>query len=63
MIMAGENRRTWREASASITLFITNPTWCDPGVNAGLRVERPAINRLNHETVKQEFLSQSGPLL
>jgi hypothetical protein len=34
----------------SATLFTTNPTWTDPGLNPGFRGERPATNRLSHGT-------------
>jgi hypothetical protein len=34
----------------SATLSTTNPTWTDPGSNPGLRGERPATNRLSHDT-------------
>jgi hypothetical protein len=51
MILTGENRRTRRKTCPSATLSATNPTWIDPGVNPGLRGERPATNDLNHGTV------------
>jgi hypothetical protein len=40
----------------SATLSTTNPTWIDPGVNLGLRGERPATNRLSHGTAQTELL-------
>jgi hypothetical protein len=50
MILTEENRRTQRNICPSATLSTTNPTWNDPGVNPGLRGERPATNRLSHGT-------------
>jgi hypothetical protein len=52
MILTGENRRTRRKTCPSATLSTTNPTWIDPGVNPGLRGERPAANDLSHGTTK-----------
>jgi hypothetical protein len=46
MKLTGENRSTWRKTCPSATLSTTNPTWTDPG----LRGERPATNRLSHDT-------------
>jgi hypothetical protein len=40
---SGENCR-------SATLSTTNPTWTEPGLNPGLRGERPATNRVSHGT-------------
>jgi hypothetical protein len=34
----------------SATFSTTNPRWIDPGANPGLRGERPATNRLSHDT-------------
>jgi hypothetical protein len=34
--IVGENRRTWRKTCPSATVFATNPTWIDPGVNLSL---------------------------
>ena len=47
MKLTGENRSSRRETCPSATLSTTNPTCTDPGSNPGLRVERPATNRLN----------------
>jgi hypothetical protein len=49
-VLTGENRRTRRKSCPSATLSSTNPTWIDPGANAGLRGERPATNDLSHGT-------------
>jgi hypothetical protein len=48
MILRGEHGKTRRKTCPSATLSTTNPTWIDPGENPGLRVERPATNRLSH---------------
>jgi hypothetical protein len=48
--LTGENRSTQRKTCPSVTLFNTNPTWTDPGLNPGLRGERSATDRLNHGT-------------
>jgi hypothetical protein len=37
------------------------PTWTDPGVNPVLRGERPAINRLSHDTVLHESTVKMEP--
>jgi hypothetical protein len=50
MKLTGENRSTRRKYCLSATLFTTNPTWTDPGSNPSLRGERPATNRLSHDT-------------
>jgi hypothetical protein len=42
----------------SATLSTTNLTWTDPGSNPGLRVERPATNRLSHGTATLMCKSQ-----
>ena len=34
----------------SATLSTKNPTWTDPGLNPGLRGERPATNHVSHGT-------------
>jgi hypothetical protein len=44
MKLTGENRSTRGETYPSATLCTTNPTWTDPGLNPGLRGERPATN-------------------
>jgi hypothetical protein len=50
MKLTGENRSTRGKSCRSATLSTTNPTWTDPGLNPGLRGERPATNRLSHGT-------------
>jgi hypothetical protein len=50
IILTGENRRTRRETCPSVTFSTINPTWIEPGVNPGLRGERPAANDLSHGT-------------
>jgi hypothetical protein len=50
MILTGENRRTRRKTCPSGPLSTTNPTWIDPGH----RGERPATNRLNHGTARED---------
>ena len=50
MKLTGENRSTRRNPRPSATSSTTNPIWTDPGSNPGLRVERPATNRLSHGT-------------
>jgi hypothetical protein len=42
------NWRTQRKTCIITSLFNTNPTWADPGVNPGLHIEGPATNRLSH---------------
>jgi hypothetical protein len=41
---------TRKKTCPSATLSTTNPTWTEPGSNAGLRSGRPATNRLSHGT-------------
>jgi hypothetical protein len=50
MKLTGENRSTRRKTCPSATLSITNPTWTDPGSSPSLHGERPANNRLSHDT-------------
>jgi hypothetical protein len=51
MKLTGENRSTrGGKTCPSATLSTTIPTWTDPGSNTGLRGERPATNRLSHDT-------------
>jgi hypothetical protein len=50
MKLTGENRRTRGKTCPSATLSTTYPTWTDPGLNRGLRGERPATNRLSQGT-------------
>jgi hypothetical protein len=45
-----ENRSTREKTCPSATLSTTNSTRTDRGSNRGIRVERPATNRLNHGT-------------
>lgn len=47
MIMRKENRR-------SVALSTTNTTWAGPGLNRGLRFDRPAANKLSPE-IKKKF--------
>jgi hypothetical protein len=53
MILTGENRKTRRKTCPIANLSTTNPTWIDPGANAGLYGERPATNRLSHGTAQR----------
>jgi hypothetical protein len=50
IMLTGESLRTRRKTCSSVTLSITSVTWTDPGANPGLRVERPATNRVCHGT-------------
>jgi hypothetical protein len=43
----GNIKELKRKACHSATLFTTNPTWTDPGMNPGVCSERPATNRLS----------------
>jgi hypothetical protein len=52
MKLTGENRSTRRKTCPSVNLSTTNATWTDPGSNPGLRVERPATNRLSYGKAK-----------
>jgi hypothetical protein len=60
MILTGENPSTWGKTCPSDTLSTTKPTWTDPGLNPGLRGERPATIRLSHGTavVNNKFVSE-----
>jgi hypothetical protein len=49
MIFAGETEVLGENLPSAI-LSTTNPTWIDPGAKPGLRGERPATNRLRHDT-------------
>jgi hypothetical protein len=53
---SGENRSTRGKTCPSATLSTTNPTWTDPGSSPGLRGERPATNRLSHDTALKGYL-------
>jgi hypothetical protein len=50
MKMTGENRSTRRKTCPSATLSTTNLAWTDQGSNPGILGERPATNRLSHDT-------------
>jgi hypothetical protein len=50
MKLTGKNRGTRRKTCPSATLSTTNPTCTDPGLNPGLRGERPATNRVSQTT-------------
>jgi hypothetical protein len=50
MKLTVENRSTRGKTCPSSTLYTTNPTWTEPGSNPGLRGEKPANNRLGHDT-------------
>jgi hypothetical protein len=64
MKLTAENRSTWGKTCPSATLSTTNPTWTDPGLNLGLRGERPATNRLSHGTASNTFpYSQTNQML
>ena len=49
----GERRTDPREICPVPLLSATNTTWIDLGSNQGLRDEKPATNRLSHDTVRQ----------
>jgi hypothetical protein len=50
MKLTGENRSTRGKTCPSATSSTTNPTWTNLGSNPNLRGERPATNRLTHDT-------------
>jgi len=50
MILTEENRITGRRICPSATLFTTNATWINLGLNAGLRGDIPATNCVRHGT-------------
>jgi hypothetical protein len=50
MIMTGGNRTTRRKTCPSAISSTTKPTWTDPGAKLGHYCERPATNRLSHDT-------------
>jgi hypothetical protein len=52
MKLTGENQSTQGKPFPSATLSTTNPTLAEPGLNPGLRNERPATNRLRHGTAQ-----------
>jgi hypothetical protein len=50
-ILAGENWKTRRKTSPSLTMSTTKPAWTDMGTNLSLRRGWPAINPLiNHSS-------------
>jgi hypothetical protein len=55
MILTWENLRSRRRTCPSATLSTTKLTWTIPGANLSLRSERPAINRLSHDTTFVTF--------
>jgi hypothetical protein len=52
MKLTGENGSTQGKTYPSATLSTTNSTWTDPGSNPVLRGERPATDRLSHDTAQ-----------
>jgi hypothetical protein len=48
MMLAVENQGTVRKTFSCANLSITDLTWTGLELNAGLRGDRSAINRLNH---------------
>jgi hypothetical protein len=52
MMLTRRDRRTRREMCPIATLPTTNLTWTDTSANLGLRRERPATNRLSHDTTR-----------
>jgi hypothetical protein len=52
-ILTRENRKTRRKTCPSATLSTINPTWIEPGVNPGLRGERPATKNLSYGTANR----------
>jgi hypothetical protein len=63
MKLTRENRSTRRKTYPSDTLSTTNPTWTNPGSNPGLRGERPATNRLSHDTAWENLKSRKDEIL
>jgi hypothetical protein len=53
-----ENQSIRGRTCPSATLSTTNPTLTDPGSNPGLRGERPATNRLSHDTAIFIFIDE-----
>lgn len=45
--IGGEDQKNQRKPCFSATLYATNPTWTDPGINSGLCGERLVANRLS----------------
>jgi len=48
MMLTGESQATVRKTFPCASLPITDPTWTGLELNAGLRGDMSAINRLNH---------------
>jgi hypothetical protein len=48
MMLTGENQGTVRKTISCANLSITDPTWTGVKLNACLRGDRYAINRLSH---------------
>jgi hypothetical protein len=57
MKLTGENRSTRGQTCSSATLSTTNPTWTNPGLNPGLRGERPETNRVIHGTANVMYVT------
>jgi hypothetical protein len=57
----GKPKYSGGKTCPSATLSTTKPTWTDPGSNPGLRGERPATNRLSHDTAFWSF-TRSHPV-
>jgi hypothetical protein len=58
MILTGENRRTHRKKTCpNANLSTINPTRTDPGANWCLRGDRPATNRLSHDTSHDSLMT------
>jgi hypothetical protein len=53
MILTRWNRRNLRQIYSSVTFSNKNSTCINPGTNASLRGERPAIIRLSHDTTNK----------
>jgi hypothetical protein len=60
MKLTGENRNNLGKTCPIATLSSTNHTWTDPGLNPGLRGERPATNCLSYDTAKLPVLLLTG---
>jgi hypothetical protein len=50
MTLTGDNRRIGIETCPIATLSITDPTRTDLRTNSGVRGEKPANDRLSHDT-------------
>jgi hypothetical protein len=62
-ILTGENRWIRRKTCPSATLSTTNPTWIDPGVNSGLRGERPETTDLSHARPRHGVTTQNNNIV